>query len=100
MKIILFVGALLGLGCSYCTKAQTVAAVNTGVQVGVDICTEAPQLIPPGTPAGSIVALLCPAVVGAAPTVEVFIDTLIWDALKKEYAAKHAKVDKVHPDGF
>jgi len=73
---------------SGCTKQQTVNTVNTGVQVAVDLCQEAPQLLPPTTPVGAVVALVCPAVVAGAPPVTVFVDKLIWDAMKAQAAAR------------
>jgi hypothetical protein len=71
-----------------CTKQQAVAGVNTAVQVAVDLCTEAPNLIPPNTPAGSIVALICPSVNAAAPGVTVFVDSVIWNLMKAEHAKR------------
>jgi hypothetical protein len=73
-----------------CTKAQTVSAINTGVNVAVDLCQVAPNLLPPGTPAGTVVALVCPAVEAGAPPVTVFIDQLVWNAMVQKRAAERA----------
>lgn len=78
-----------------CTKQQAVNAANTTVQVGVDVCDLAPQLIPLTAPGGSVVALLCPLVEGGAKTVEVLIDTAIWNAMVKANEEKK-RVDKIH----
>lgn len=78
-----------------CTKSQAVSIANATVQVGVDICDVAPQLIPPTSPPGSVVALLCPLVEGGSKTVEVLIDTAIWNAMVKANEEKK-RVDKIH----
>jgi len=85
----LIVGASVGFYESGCTKQQAVNVANTGVQVAVDACQLAPQLLPPNTPAGSVVALLCPLIEGGAPTVEVLIDQVIWNAMVKTYQTSH-----------
>jgi hypothetical protein len=83
----LFVGAAsFNVGC---TKAQTVAAVNAGVQISVDLCQVAPDLAPVLAPgAAPVVALLCPAVEAGAKPVLVFIDQLIWNAMVAQKAAQ------------
>jgi len=81
--------ATVGIAESGCTKQQAVNVANTGVQVAVDACQLAPQLLPPNTPAGSVVALLCPLIEGGAPTVEVLIDQVIWNAMVKTYQTSH-----------
>jgi hypothetical protein len=81
--------ACLFAGDAACTKQQTVSAVNTGVQVAVDACKLAPTLIPTSSPASPVIALLCPLIEGGAPTVEVLIDNVIWNAMVKTYQAQH-----------
>jgi hypothetical protein len=72
-----------------CTKQQAVNVANTGVQVAIDLCALAPQLLPPNTPAGTVVALLCPMVDNAAQTVEVLIDQVIYSQMLAEYRKTH-----------
>lgn len=76
------ISAILVLVAAACTKQQAVNAVNTGVQVSLAACQEAPQIIPPGTPEGTIVGLLCPALDGSATKIQVLIDQVIWASMK------------------
>ena len=79
----------LGMAAYACTKQQTVTGVNTAVNVAVSACAVAPQLLPPNTPAGSVVALLCPLVDNSAQQVEVLVDNLVWNAMVKQYQSMH-----------
>jgi len=82
--------ALAGLVAAIaCTKQQVVNGVNTGIQVAVDVCELAPQLLPPNTPEGTVVSLLCPEVENSATKIEVLIDQLVWNAMVKAYQTSH-----------
>ena len=85
MIVALFTGA----------NCTTQAVVAVAVQVAVDVCQEAPNLLPPDTTAGTIVALVCGVVdpktglplKGQSQTV--FVDAKQWNAAKLEYLQVH-----------
>jgi hypothetical protein len=79
-----------------CTAQQAKAAGQEIVKVAVDACQEAPNLIPAGTPAGTIVALVCAAIDTAAPAVTILLAADQWNAMKAQYLATHGKL----PDGM
>lgn len=76
-----------------CTKQQAVTAANVGVQVTLDLCKEAPELLPPGT-ASNIVALACQALEANAPAVTVLIDNVILNTMKAQYVREHGALPK------
>jgi hypothetical protein len=90
--------AVLGLGVilvgatgATCTPSQVVQAIVT---VAVDACQEAPQLIPPGTTAGTIVAVICQIIdastgkpTGASQAV--FVSPAAWNSMKLQYQKEH-----------
>lgn len=82
------------LAIQSCTKQQAADVTTMLVQVAVGLCQEAPQVIPPGTSAGTVVGLLCPLVNDATKLVPVIVSAAGWNALKAEAAAKDAGVAK------
>lgn len=100
-KLIWGLSAALVCITAACTKQQAVGIANGGVQVAVDLCEEAPQLVPAGTPAGTLVGLLCPALDGSSSKIEVLIDQVIWNSMKaaKANGKKTAKGGEID-DGF
>jgi hypothetical protein len=83
-----FVVACVALGaCSAAQKQVEVGAANAIIQIGVDTCQEAPQIVPAGDTA--VVGLVC-QLLGSGQTAEVLIDNLIWNSLKASYLQTHA----------
>lgn len=90
------------VACSAAQKQTEVNVANSVVQIGVDTCQEAPQLVPAGTT--GVVGLIC-QLLGNGQTAEVLIDSVIWNSLKASYLQTHsslpARASKplVGPDG-
>jgi hypothetical protein len=84
---------VIGIACSAsstaCTTQQVQAAGTALVQIAVDACQEAPSVIPPNTPAGTVVGLICSAVNATASAVNVLIDAKTWDGMKASYLQTH-----------
>lgn len=81
------------VGQTGCTKQQAVAIANGIVNIGVDVCQEAPQLLPPGS-ASNLVSLICPYVDNNAQTIQVLIDNVIWNAMKAAFLKTHGSLPK------
>lgn len=81
-------GALTG-----CTPQQAKQAGQIAVQVAVDLCQEAPQLLPPGIGAG-VVSLICAAVDATAPSVQVLLSADTWNKMKADFLAAHGRLPK------
>ncbi len=78
-------------GCA--SKQAAVNNANTAIQLTVDACQEAPALLPPG--AGTdVIALVCAVVGSNEQTIEVIVDSLIWNAAKLDYLAKHGALPR------
>jgi hypothetical protein len=87
----------LFLACSFyfvtasdlaCTKQQAVDVTTAIVNVAADVCQLAPQVLPPGTPAGSLVGLLCPLVSNPNQLVAVIVSAAGWESMKAELASR------------
>jgi hypothetical protein len=74
-----------------CTKQQAVDVTTAIVNVAADVCQLAPQVLPPGTPAGSLVGLLCPLVSNPNQLVAVIVSAAGWESMKAEIASRKAK---------
>jgi hypothetical protein len=79
--------AVAGTAATGCTKQQTVAWANVGVDVAADVCKESPNLAGDAGLPGAV-TLLCPLIDNNSQLVKVVVDTTIWDAMKASYAAK------------
>lgn len=85
-----------------CTPQQVKSAEQLAIQLGVDTCQEAPQLVPQPL-VGVLVGLVCSvydsaveAGVIAAKTSPLLVPQATWYQMKAEYLAKHGKL----PEGM
>jgi hypothetical protein len=73
-----------------CNKTTGPAVVSTIAQVGVDVCQEAPTLLPPD--ASNVVSLICAVYDQNEKTVQVLVDQTLWNNMKAAYLAQHGSL--------
>lgn len=81
------------LSLTSCTPAAK-TAIDNGIQVAVDTCTEIENFVPPTGVIGSVVGLICQGIDAGAPVAKVIVDSSVWTGMKREYLAKHGALPK------